>query len=171
MSSPNDDNGVQPEDEGQLGGTGDIPGGAAMASGARVDGTDSTLLAEEHIEDAQPDLGLELARAEAEPDAAVAALDKQGRRDRRARKVRRSVVALLVVAFCVLLPVTYVVTWTHYTVLNTNGFVDAVGPIGTDPAVIAAASTELTNEIFSSLNPQKVIASNLPPKASFIAGP
>ncbi len=99
------------------------------------------------------------------------ALDKQGRRKRRLRKLRRGVVAALVVLFCVLLPVTYVVTWTHYTVLNTNGFVKTVGPIASDPAVIAAASTEVTNEIFNSLNPQQIIASNLPPKASFLAAP
>ena len=100
MSSPSDDTGVQPEDEGQLSGTGDAASGATIVSGAGVDGTEGSLLAEkhigdaeEHIGDAQPDLGLELARAQAERDAAVAALDKQGRRNRRARKVRRSVVA------------------------------------------------------------------------------
>jgi hypothetical protein len=141
---------------------------AATASGA---GAESAVVAEEHAGAAQPDLTLELARVEAERDAAVTALDKQGRRDRRRRKLRRAVVAVFVVLFCVLLPVTYVVTWTHYTVLNTNGFVKTVGPIASDPAVIAAASTALTNEIFTSLNPQQVIASNLPPKASFLAAP
>ena len=80
-------------------------------------------------------------------------------------------VAVLAILFCILLPVTYVVTWTHYTVLNTNGFVKAVGPIAADPAVQAAASVAMTNQIFTALDAQQVIASNLPPKASFLAGP
>ena len=49
----------------------------------------------------------------------VTGLDKQGRRDRRRGKLRRAGVAALVVVFCILLPVTYVVTWTHYTVRST----------------------------------------------------
>ena len=55
--------------------------------------------------------------------------------------------------------------------LNTNGFVSTVGPIGSDPAVTAAVSAEVTNQIFTSLNPQQVIANSLPPKASFLAAP
>ena len=117
MSSPTGDSGVQPEGAGGLPeGTADSAARPATASGAGSAsgaGTESALPAEEHTGIAQPDLILELARAEAERDAAVAALDKQGRRDRRRRKLRRAVVAALVVLFCILLPVTYVVTWTH----------------------------------------------------------
>ncbi len=171
MSSPTGDSGVEPEaslPEGSL------PEGAADSAGAPAAANrpaESALPAEEHVGAAQPDLVLELAQVEAERDAAVAALDKRGRRDRRRRKLRRTVVAALVVVFCILLPVTYVVTWTHYTVLNTNGFVNTVGPVGTDPAVTAAVSAEITNEIFNSVNPQQVIANSLPPKASFLAAP
>ena len=47
----------------------------------------------------------------------------------------------------------------------------AVGPVGTDPAVTAAVSAAVTNQIFTSLNPQQAIANSLPPKASFLAAP
>ena len=163
MSSPTGDSGVQPE------GAGGLPEGTADSARAAGDG--SGFLAAEQTGAAQPDLTLELARVKAERDAAITALDKQGRRERRLRKLRRTVVAALVVLFCVLLPVTYVVTWTHNVTLNTNGFVRTVGPIGSDPAVTAAVSAEVTNEIFASLNPQQVIANSLPPKASFLAAP
>jgi len=117
------------------------------------------------------DLTLQLARAEAERDAAVAALDKRGHRDRRRVKVRRGLVGVLVVLFSILLPVTYVVTWAHKVALNTDTFVQTVGPAGSDPAVTAAASVAITNQIFASLNPQQIVANALPPKASFLAGP
>ena len=151
----------------------DIPSDttAADAGAAAAAAAASAIPAHQHAGLTEQELALELARAEAERDAAVKALDKQGRGERRRRKLRRVVVAVLAVLFCILLPVTYVVTWTHYTVLNTNGFVKAVGPIASDPAVQAAASVAITNQIYSSINPQKTIAGILPPKASFLAGP
>jgi hypothetical protein len=60
----------------------------------------------------------ELARAHAERDAAVAALDKQGRRDRKGGRTRRALGGVLVALFAILLPITYVVAWTHNVVLN-----------------------------------------------------
>ena len=49
-----------------------------------------------------------------------------------------AVVGVLVVLFAILLPVTYVVAWAHYVVLNNKGFERTVVPIGTDPAVTQA---------------------------------
>jgi hypothetical protein len=118
------------------------------------------------------ELTAELAQVEAERDAAVAALhDKQGRRDRRRRKVRRGLVGFLVVVFSVLLPLTFVVTWAHYVALSTDGFESTLGPIGSDPRVTAAVSVAVTNQIFVALNPQQVVSDALPPKAAFLAGP
>ena len=117
------------------------------------------------------ELRLELARAEAERDAALAALDKEERRERRGSRTRRTVAGVLVVLFVILLPVTYVVAWTHYVVLTNRGFEKTVVPIGTDPAVAAAVGTTLTNQIFTSLNAQQTVKNALPPKADFLAGP
>jgi hypothetical protein len=117
------------------------------------------------------ELTLELARAEAERDAAVAALDKEERRERRGGRTRRIVVGVLVALFVILLPVTYVVAWTHNVVLTNRGFERTVVPIGTDPAVTAAVGTTLTNQIFASLNAQQTVKNALPPKADFLAGP
>lgn len=113
----------------------------------------------------------ELARTEAERDAAVTALDKKGRRDRRWARTRRILVGGLVVVFALLLPETVTLTWAHYTVLNTNGFESTVGPLVSKPAVTEAVATEVTNEIFNALNAQDRVANALPPKASFLAGP
>ncbi len=117
------------------------------------------------------ELAHELARTAAERDALVVALDKRGRRDRRRARGRRVLVGVLVVLFAVLLPITYVVGWAHYVVLNHNGFEKTVVPVGTDPAVTAAAATAITNQIYTSLNPQEIVKNALPPRAAFLAGP
>jgi hypothetical protein len=77
---------------------------------------------------------------------------------------------VLVVIFAILLPVTIVATWAHRTVVNTDAYVAMVGPIAANPAVQAAVSREVTNEIYAALNPQQVIVSSLPPKAASLAG-
>ncbi len=113
----------------------------------------------------------EVTRLRAERDAAVAALNKQGRR-RAHRAIWRKVSAVvLVVVFAILLPATVTATWAHRTVVNTGAYVATVGPIAANPAVQAAVSREVTNEIYAALNPQQVIASALPPKAAALAGP
>lgn len=113
----------------------------------------------------------EMNRLRAERDAAVAALDKRGQRQRRLARGRRILVGFLVVVFAVILPLTTIVVWAHNTVLNTDGWVRTVRPIGSDPAVTAVVSREVTDELFTALNAQGQIAGALPPKASFLAAP
>jgi hypothetical protein len=119
----------------------------------------------------QEELTQELARAEAERDAAVAALDRREERKRKGGRIRRTAVGVLVVLFAILLPVTYVIAWAHYVVLNNKGFERTVVPIGTDPAVTSAVAATITDQIFTSLNPQETVKNALPPRASFLAGP
>src|SRR5215472_8634974 len=107
----------------------------------------------------------------AKPDAAVPAPGTE-RRPRTGRKRARRVLAVvLVVLFAILLPVTIIATWAHRTVVNTDAYVATVGPLAASPAVQAAVSREVTNEIYAALDPQKTIASALPPKAAKLAGP
>jgi hypothetical protein len=125
-----------------------------------------------HAGDASAEeLAAELAGVEAERDAAVAALDRQGRRARRRTKARRLLVGVLVVLFAVLLPLTFLLTWAHNIVLNNNGWERTVGPIASEPAVTSALGADITNQIYVALDPQKRVAEALPPKAAFLAGP
>jgi hypothetical protein len=80
-------------------------------------------------------------------------------------------VAALAVIFSILLPITVIATWGHNVVLNTNGWVRTVGPIAANPVVMETVSREVTDQLYSELNPQQVIAGALPPQASFLAGP
>src|SRR5262245_34628439 len=116
--------------------------------------------------------GEEAARLRAERDTAVAALHKQGRRRlARRSRARRVLTVVLVALFAILLPVTITATWAHRTVVNTDAYIATVGPVVADPAVQAAVSREVTDEIYATLNPQQVIANALPPKAAPLAGP
>jgi len=86
-------------------------------------------------------------------------------------RVRAVLAAVLVVLFAILLPVTILATWAHRTVANTDAYVATMAPIAANPAVQAAISAEITNEIYAALNPQQAIAGALPPKAAKLAGP
>ena len=107
----------------------------------------------------------------AERDAAVAALRRRDQAKARRHLTRRVLTAVFVVLFAVLVPVTITATWAHRTVLNTSAYVDTVAPIAADPAVTAAVSRELTDQLYTALDPQQVIAGALPPRAAFLAGP
>ncbi|HSP36486.1 MAG TPA: hypothetical protein VLR26_01905 [Frankiaceae bacterium] len=113
----------------------------------------------------------ELTRLRAERDEARAALERERRGSQRQHGVRRVVVGLFVVVFALLLPVTVTATWAHRTVLDTNTYVQTVTPVAADPAVTAAVSRQITDQLYLALDPQAVIADALPPKAAFLAGP
>jgi hypothetical protein len=118
-----------------------------------------------------PEPGGEAVRPDAGGDAAVAAPGKHGERRTGRRRARGVLAAVLVVVFAILLPVTLTATWAHRTVVNTDAYVATITPIAASPQVQAAASREITNQIYAALNPQQVIASALPPKAAPLAGP
>ena len=47
-------------------------------------------------------------------------------------RLRSILIGVLVLLSCLMLVVTGVTIWTHYTVLNTNGYMKLVGPVGKD---------------------------------------
>src|SRR5947208_1105174 len=69
------------------------------------------------------------------------------------RRVGRTiVVGTLVTLAAILLPITTVTAWAHRTVLDTSTYVDTIKPIASDPAVLAVASREATDQIFAALD-------------------
>lgn len=113
----------------------------------------------------------ELSQVRAERDAALARLDTRERRQRIGGLVRRISVVVLVVLAAILIPVTATVAWAHRTVINTDTYVSTVGPVVKDPAVTSTLARIATDQLFVALDPQPTIASALPPRASFLAGP
>ena len=57
--------------------------------------------------------------------------------------MRGLVTFLVLLAACVLVPVTVATTWLRSDVVATGGYVDTVAPLATDPAVVRAVEGRL----------------------------
>lgn len=82
---------------------------------------------------------------------------------------RRTAVALLLIVACVLAPLSLIAVWTRNTLLDTDQYVDTVAPLATNPAIIDAAATNITNSLVSSTDVEARVKAALPPRADFIA--
>jgi hypothetical protein len=89
----------------------------------------------------------------------------------RRRRIRRSVVGVLVALSCLLVLLSATVVWAHRTVLNTHTFVGTVAPVFKNPAVASAVAARGTDELVAKLDLQARLRAALPPKASFAAVP
>ena len=112
-----------------------------------------------------------LTQARVERDAALAKVAKLQRRKVTGSMIRRISVGVLVFLIALLVPVTAATVWVRHTVLNTDNYVSTVAPIASDPAVTAAVARTATDELFTALDPQQLVADALPPRASFLAAP
>jgi hypothetical protein len=87
------------------------------------------------------------------------------------RRIRRSIVGLLLVLSSILVVLSTTVVWAHRTVLNTDTFVGTVGPVFKHPEVTSAVAARATDELFTELNLQARLRAALPPKAGFAVVP
>jgi hypothetical protein len=101
---------------------------------------------------------------------AVQSGDERTSKPRR-RRIRRSVVGLLVALSCLLVLLSTTEVWAHRTLLNTGAFVGTVSPVFKNPAVTSAVAVRATDQLFTELNVQARLRDALPPKASFAAAP
>jgi hypothetical protein len=111
----------------------------------------------------------DLTRSQAERDAPPSEQERINKPRR--RRIRRSIVGLLVALACLLVLLSTTVVWAHRTVLNTGAFVGTVGPVFKNPAVASGVAARATDELFTELNLQARLRAALPPKASFAAVP
>ena len=96
-----------------------------------------------------------------------------GRATKRVR-LRKILVGVLVVLTCLAITATTVDTWAHRTLLNTDEWVDTVGPLGTDPQVTAALANFVTTQIVTTLDLEQRAQDALEqaaPQAAFLAAP
>ncbi|HEY5386771.1 MAG TPA: hypothetical protein VIL79_02610, partial [Thermoleophilia bacterium] len=90
---------------------------------------------------------------------------------RRGGRARTILVGLLILLTCLAVVVTGVAIWTHYTVLNTKGYINLVAPIGKDPEAIKALSGYVAGQVVTATDLQQRTQDALPPKAGFLAAP
>src|SRR5512140_1401819 len=91
-----------------------------------------------------------------EPEAARAGVAEPRGRPRQARRHRFSwrtpVAVLLIVAGCVLAPLSVVAVWTANQVSDTSRYVANVAPLIKDPAIQNALTNKLTSEIVAKID-------------------
>ncbi|HEX5641133.1 MAG TPA: hypothetical protein VFZ86_02205 [Thermoleophilia bacterium] len=124
------------------------------------------------------------APAEAEPSAAPAAKTQSAVSDeddevtavaaapaRRPSRLRRLLVGLLIFLSCLAVVVTGLTLWTHYTVMNTDGYMNLVGPIGKDPEAIQNLSEYVGGQVVAATDLQQRVTDALPDRVQLLAGP
>jgi hypothetical protein len=80
-------------------------------------------------------------------------------------------VGFLVFLGLILLVLANLAFWAYFTLLNTNGWVAAVGPLSKDPAVAGMVSQYVVGELFTQADIQADVAEALPPELQLFAGP
>ncbi len=103
----------------------------------------------------------------APPEEATAVL-VPGRRPSRLRSV---LIGLLVVLSCLAVVITGVTWWAHYTVMNTDGYMAIVGPIGKDPGAIQNLSEYVSSQVVKTTDLQTRISGALPAQVQILSGP
>ena len=80
-------------------------------------------------------------------------------------------VGVLVFLGLILLLVANVAFWAYFTLLNTNGWVAAVGPLTKDPEVAGMISNYMVGEVFAGVDIQATTEETLPAELQLFAGP
>ncbi|WP_280236847.1 hypothetical protein [Nocardia cyriacigeorgica] len=80
---------------------------------------------------------------------------------RRGRRLRWTVVIVLLVVTGVLAMASVLARVVHTTVLDTDGYVDTVAPLAADPAVRAALTDRVTEEIVTRIDIEAVVSQAL----------
>jgi hypothetical protein len=82
---------------------------------------------------------------------------------------RRFTCGVLVVLVCILAPVSLLAVWTHNTLLETDQYVDTVGPLAGEPAIQNAVSNRVVQALETNVDLEGEIKAALPEKAAFVA--
>ena len=84
---------------------------------------------------------------------------------------RRVLVYALAVLTCFAILTASVGVWAHRTLLNTDSWVNAVGPLASNPTVTDAVAKEVTTQLLTLINAQELAQNALPDKAKVLAAP
>jgi hypothetical protein len=84
---------------------------------------------------------------------------------------RKWAVGILIFLGAILLILANVAFWAYFTLLNTPGWVSAVGPLSKDPAVAGLVSQYVVGELFEGVDVQGIAEEALPTELQILAGP
>ncbi len=84
---------------------------------------------------------------------------------------RKFAIGTLIVLGLVLLAVGNLAFWARFTLLNTNGWVAAVGPLSKDPTVSSILSHYVVGELFAEVDVEQSLGEALPPELQLFSAP
>src|SRR5262249_47052583 len=88
---------------------------------------------------------------------------------RRVPRWRRILSVTLLVLGCILTPIAIHTVWIHHTLLDTDQYVETVGPLASNHDVQNALANRVTNTLYNNSNIDARLKNALPPSASFAA--
>jgi hypothetical protein len=107
----------------------------------------------------------------AERDALEAKVHDLETKRRRHGRIRGVATFVLVVLTCISFTTASVGVWAKRSFLNNEVFADRAAPLGADPAVQAALTPWITNQIMSVVDPQQLLRDALPDRGQILAVP
>ena len=111
----------------------------------------------------------ERSRLQAEVDGLRAELSATPRR--RAVRTRGVVAVALVVVTSILFTVSVTAVWARRNALNTDRYVQTIGPVAQDVRVQRALGRYLTTQVMSAIDPEELFKDALPERAQVLAAP
>jgi hypothetical protein len=111
----------------------------------------------------------EVTRLQAEVDDLRAELAATPRR--RARRSRGVVAVVLVVITSILVTVSVTAVWARRNALNTERYVETIGPVAQDVRVQRALGNYITTQVMSAIDPEELLRDSLPERAQALIGP
>ncbi|HET6833480.1 MAG TPA: hypothetical protein VFH30_06400, partial [Acidimicrobiales bacterium] len=111
----------------------------------------------------------ERSRLQAEVDGLRAELSTAPRR--RAVRTRGVVAVALVVVTSILFTVSVTAVWARRNALNTDRYVQTIGPVAQDVRVQRALGQYLTTQVMSAIDPEELFRDALPERAQVLTGP
>jgi hypothetical protein len=119
------------------------------------------------------DPAAEVERLRAENERLRAEVDEVHEvRDASRSRRRRGVLSIaLVVLGALLLPIAVMTVWTRNQLLDTDRYLETITPLGSDPAVVNALSTRISNEVTAAIDVKSLAQEALPENAQFLAAP
>jgi hypothetical protein len=111
----------------------------------------------------------EKSRLQAEVDGLRAELATAPRR--RAVRTRGVVAVALVVVTSLLVTVSVTAVWARRNALNTDRYVETIGPVAQDVRVQRALGRYITDQAMSAIDPEELFESALPERGQILAAP
>jgi hypothetical protein len=86
-------------------------------------------------------------------------------------KARAWIAGILIVLAALLAPLTVTAVWVNTTIMDTNVFVETVGPLAEDPTIQEAVAESISSIVIGALDVEQRLSEALPAEIGFLAGP